>query len=112
MAGKSAKGKSRKSGATRKAVVTGSTRADTLFPVGRLNRYIKQGRYADRVGKSAGAFMAAVLDYLTGEILELAGNICAEAGRKTIAPKHINVGIRHDEELAKLIINTTISQGG
>jgi len=56
--------------------------------------------------------MASVLEYITAEILELAGNVCEEEGKKTIQPRHINVGIRSDEELSKLMTLTTISQGG
>ena len=92
--------------------VSANTKAGTIFPVGRCNTMIRRGRYADRVGKSAGAFMAAILEYITAEMLELAGNVCEERGRKTIAPVHINLGVRHDEELAKLMSFTTISQGG
>jgi len=113
MAPKSTKGKARRSGSTKRAAtVSANVKAGTIFPVGRCNRYIKQGRYAERSGKSAGVFMAAVLEYITAEFLELAGNVCEEAGRKQITPKHINLGVRHDEELAKLMTLTTISQGG
>ena len=107
------KGKMRKSGhGTKRAPVSNNTRAGTIFPVGRCNRYLKTGRYAERVGGSAGVFMAAVLEYITAELCELAGNVCTESGRKQIMPKHINLGVRHDEELAKLMTMTTISSGG
>jgi len=92
--------------------VSASTRADTLFPVGRLNRMIKQGRYSDRVGSSAGAFMAAALEYITAEILELAGDLCQQDKKKTLMPRHINLGIRSDEELSKLVGNIQITEGG
>ena len=96
----------------RTKAISGNVKAGTIFPVGRCNTLIRQGRYSDRVGKSAGAFMAAVLEYITAEMLELAGNVCDEGGKKRITPKHINLGVRHDEELAKLMTLTTISQGG
>ena len=35
-----------------------------------------------------------------------------ESGRKIIAPKHINLGVRADAELNKLMTNIVISQGG
>lgn len=109
MPGKTKSTKQRRSqGGARKAAVTKSKKAQTLFPVGRLNRYMKQGRFTERLGGTAGAFMAAVLEYLTAEILELAGDLCTEDGMKTIKPKHINLGIRSDIELAKLVANTQI----
>ena len=99
---------SKKGGKVRSA----STRAGTLFPVGRLNRLLKHGRFASRNSSSAGAFMSGVLEYLTAEIIELAGNICAQHKKKTIGPKHLNLGIRSDEELSKLMAEVTIASGG
>ena len=56
--------------------------------------------------------MAAVLEYITCEILELAGNAAEEHGKKTIAPRHLQLAVRNDEELAKLMAATMISNGG
>ena len=103
----------RKSGkTTRKAPVTQSKRCDLIFPVGRMTRYIKEGRHADQVGVGAGIFTAAVLEYLTCEILELAGNAAEEHKKKTIAPRHIQLAIRNDEELNKLMAKASIAEGG
>ena len=107
-----AKNGSRRKSATKSKIVSGSARAGTLFPVGRLNRLLKAGRYSDRMSSSAGAFMAGVLEYLTAEIIELAGNICEQHKKKTIAPKHMNLGVRSDDELSKLMVEVTIAQGG
>ena len=52
---------------------SGSSRAGLIFPVGRLSRMLRQGRYAARVGGGAGVFMAGVLEYLTLEMLDMAG---------------------------------------
>ena len=87
--------------------VSNSTRAGTMFPVGRCNRYLKQGRYAERHGASAGAFMAAVLEYLTAEALELAGAECTNGKMKTIQPKHVNLAFRSDAELGQLMASAT-----
>ena len=56
--------------------------------------------------------MAAVLEYLSCEILELAGNAATEAGKKTIQPRSLQLALGNDDELNKLICSTTISQGG
>ena len=56
--------------------------------------------------------MAAVLEYIVCEILELAGNAAEEHGRKTIAPRHLQLAVRNDEELAKLMSQTMMSAGG
>ena len=102
----------RKSASKKGGKVSASARAGTLFPVGRMNRLLKQGRFSARQSSSAGCFMAGVLEYLTVEILELAGNVCEQHKKKTIAPKHLNLGVRSDDELSKLMSEVVISQGG
>ena len=51
-----------------------SSRAGLQFPVGRIHRFLRKGNYAKRVGAGAPVYMAAVMEYLAAEILELAGN--------------------------------------
>merc|ERR1712039_41000 len=100
-----AKGKGKKS-------TTKSTRAGLTFPVGRLTRFLKIGSYAKRISIGAGIFLTAVLEYLTAEIVELAGNACRDNKRKTINPRHLTLAIRNDEELSKLFSNVVIPNGG
>uniref|UniRef100_A0A8C4VI66 Histone H2A n=1 Tax=Gopherus evgoodei TaxID=1825980 RepID=A0A8C4VI66_9SAUR len=59
-----------------------SLRAGLQFPVGRVHRLLHKGNYAELVGAGALIYMAAVLEYLTAEILELAGN-AARDNKKT-----------------------------
>lgn len=60
-----------------------SSRAGLQFPVGRIHRLLRKGNYAERVGAGAPVYMAAVLEYLSVEILELAGN-AARDNKKSI----------------------------
>ena len=61
-------GRGAKAGAARKKSVTKSTKAGLQFPVSRLARYLKKGRYAQRVGSGAPVYLAAVLEYLAAEV--------------------------------------------
>ena len=99
----------RSSQGTRKKPVSNSAKIGLIFPVGRVGSYLKKGRYSERFGKGGAIFLAAVLEYITCEILELAGNACHEHGRKTIAPRHLQLAVRNDEELAKMMSATMIS---
>jgi len=89
-----------------------SHRAGLTFPVGRLRRHLHDGQYAKRVGIGAPVYLAAVLEYLTAEILELAGNASRDLKKVRIIPRHIMLAIRNDEELNKLLSDVTISSGG
>ena len=111
MAGKAARG-SKRTGKAKAASVTGSTRAGLIFPVGRMCRKLKQGRFSTRVGRGGGVFMAAALEYLTMEIIDLAGQCADEHKKKTIQPRHIQLAVRNDEELNKLLAAAQLSQGG
>eukprot|EP01023_Acetabularia_acetabulum_P068652 TRINITY_DN976_c0_g2_i12.p2 TRINITY_DN976_c0_g2~~TRINITY_DN976_c0_g2_i12.p2 ORF type:complete len:136 (-),score=38.10 TRINITY_DN976_c0_g2_i12:43-450(-) len=95
-----------------KKQVSRSSKAGLAFPVGRIARYLKKGKYADRIGAGAPVYMAAVLEYLTAEILELAGNAARDNKKSRIVPRHIQLAIKNDEELSKLLSGVTIAAGG
>merc|ERR1719465_66714 len=92
--------------------VSRSARAGLQFPVGRIARQMRQGRHAARVGAGAPVYLAAVLEYLAAEVLELAGNAARDNKRSRIIPRHIQLAVRNDDELARLMANTTIAAGG
>jgi histone H2A len=92
--------------------VSRSQRAGLQFPVGRLGRYLREGRYAERIGAGAPVYLAAVLEYLCAEILELAGNAARDNKKQRIIPRHLQLAIRNDEELNKLLHDVIIVSGG
>ncbi|VFV25811.1 histone h2a type 1-e-like [Lynx pardinus] len=103
-------GRGKQGGKARAKAKTRSSRAGLQFPVGRVHRLLRKGNYAERVGAGAPVYLAAVLEYLTAEILELAGTAASKKTR--IIPRHLQLAIRNDEELNKLLGRVTIAQGG
>lgn len=91
--------------------VSKSKKAGLQFPVGRLKRYIKD-RSKLRVSGTSAVYVAAVLEYLAAEVLELAGNVARKHQKKRITARHIMLAIRDDEQLDKFVGKATVIAGG
>ena len=99
-------------GKTAKKAVTKSAKAGLQFPVGRVARYLRVGKYATRIGAGAPVYLAAVLEYMAAEVLELAGNAARDNKKSRIIPRHITLAVRNDEELNKFLSGVTVAAGG
>lgn len=111
MSGKAGKGAAGR-GKTKGVAQSRSKKAGLQFPVGRIHRLLRQGRFAGRIGSGAPVYLASVMEYLAAEVLELAGNAARDNKKTRIVPRHIQLAVRNDEELNKLLHGTTIVQGG
>ncbi|XP_078415341.1 histone H2AX-like [Cetorhinus maximus] len=81
--------------------------ASLQFHVGSIHRLLHEGHYAERVRGGASVYLAAVLKYLTAEILQLASNAAWGLGQQGDP-----VAIHNDEEPNKMLGGVTIAQGG
>uniref|UniRef100_A0AAF5PIR8 Histone H2A n=1 Tax=Wuchereria bancrofti TaxID=6293 RepID=A0AAF5PIR8_WUCBA len=89
-----------------------STRIGLNFPVSHIRRSLRNGNYSDRIGATAPVYLAAVIEYLTAELLQLAGYEAHESETRQINPRHLQLAIRNDNELNTLLSDVTIAQGG
>ena len=89
-----------------------SDRAGLQFPVGRVHRLLRKGLYGKRIGSKAPVYLAAVLEYLTAEVLELAMNTARDNKRLRVTMRHLQLGVRNDEEFNALLGGVTIANGG
>ncbi|XP_004850135.1 histone H2A-beta, sperm [Heterocephalus glaber] len=99
MAGKKRRQNSSK---PRKQAVSRSTRAELQFPVSRVERCLREGGYAHRLGSSTPVFLAGVLKYLRANILDLAGKEAQGKRKKCIAPQHLETAMENNQHLRPL----------
>lgn len=100
--------KSNKKASSKKSV---SAKAGLIFPVGRVGSLLRRGQFARRVSASGAVYMAAVLEYLTAELLELTVKATKDV-KKRLNPRTMTLAVRHDDELGSLLQNVTVSRGG
>ena len=56
--------------------------------------------------------MAAVLEYIVAEVLELAGNAAKANKKMRIIPRHIQLAVGNDDELNSFFGSAIIAAGG
>ncbi|KAM8927906.1 histone H2A type 1-F-like [Pelodytes ibericus] len=78
------------------------------FSVTRVHNHLRRVTYSSRVGSLASVYLAAVLQYLTSEILQVATSAAGPA--RHIFPKHLQFAVRNDEELGRLFGPVIISR--
>ncbi|CAG5122719.1 unnamed protein product [Candidula unifasciata] len=94
-------------------IIPRSARAGVFFPITRLWRGLRRvTHHRYRISEGAPVYLAAVIDYLVAEVMELAGNAAREFKRARITPRHIFLAIANDEEVHQFLKHVTIAQGG
>ena len=69
---------------------TQSSRAGLVFPVGRIGRYVRtKSSWTGNVSATAPVYIAAVMEFLCAELLEISGLECKHAKKRIIKPEHI-----------------------
>ena len=76
--------------------------------MGRIHGILRKGPYASRIGSYVPVYLAAVLEYLAAEILELAGI----AVRDKFLPRHVLLAVKNDSELGRLFEGVVIRGWG
>mmetsp|Transcript_1355 Transcript_1355/g.4873 ORF Transcript_1355/g.4873 Transcript_1355/m.4873 type:complete len:246 (+) Transcript_1355:177-914(+) len=88
-----------------------SSKAGLQFPVGRVKTALKK-KLRCRIGRGAPIYLAAVMEYMVAEVLELSGNAARDNKKVRIIPRHILLALLNDEELNKFCRNVCIVEGG
>mmetsp|Transcript_82416 Transcript_82416/g.167042 ORF Transcript_82416/g.167042 Transcript_82416/m.167042 type:complete len:174 (-) Transcript_82416:141-662(-) len=106
------KSKDKTGGAKKSGGEKRKKKGNLVFPVHRFAKQLKRGGYCRRLAGGASIYLTAVIEYITAEILELAGNAAKDQKKNRIIPRHIQLAVRNDEELNKYMGQVTISGGG
>ena len=64
------------------------------------------------LSEAAAVYLAAVLEYMVAELLELGGNAARNERSSTIFARHLAQAVRNDEELARMTTHVAIRGGG
>lgn len=98
----------------RKKRISRSQKAGLMFPVGKVHRLLRN-RLCKRISKYSAVYLTAVLEYLTAEILEMAGNAAKDFRKNRISPRHLFLAFAQDSELddlTKRFSRKTLSSAG
>lgn len=82
------------------------------LPIHKFAKALRGQSHTRRVGGGTAVMLTSIIEYVTSEILELAGNTAKEGGKIRIVPKHIQQAVRTDEELNKYFADVTIAGAG
>jgi histone H2A len=89
-----------------------SARCDLTFPVARVLSSMRKTTSTKRTSQSAAVYLAAVMEYLVAEVIEVSGNKTKDLDMKRIRPRHVQLAIRTDDALDKFLDAVTIASGG
>ena len=70
-----------------------------IFPITRITRFMREMHSNYRYSQQSGVSMAACLEYIVKEILDLSVECCKEHGRKRLKSEDIREAIRKDPAL-------------
>ncbi|XP_075707200.1 histone H2A-IV-like [Rhinoderma darwinii] len=99
-------------GKSRATARSRTSRAGLKFPVGCIHRFLRKLRYDRRFSADAPVFLAAVMEYMTAEILFGAGFAARHRNSHRIIPRHLQLAMHRDVELDQLLKNVIVAQGG
>ena len=90
---------------------SGAARAGLQFSVGRARRILK-AFHSGPIGRGAPVYLAAVIEYIVAEVMELSGNAARDNKRVRVTNRHLELAVHNDEELHRLFKHVTFASGG
>lgn len=89
-----------------------SSRANLIFPVGRIHKLLSRGLYSKRVGVSAAISLAAALEEVAARILGESIKIMHHDKKSRITTRHILYALENDISMKELFHRFVLTQAG
>ncbi|KAM4817876.1 histone H2A-beta, sperm-like [Thomomys bottae] len=83
---------------SKKNPMSRSARAELQFPVSRVDRFLREGNYAQRLSSSTPVFLTGILEYLVSNILDLAGKEARRNGKTRITRDHVKMVLESQKQ--------------
>ncbi|XP_069895491.1 histone H2A-Bbd type 1-like [Dipodomys merriami] len=83
---------------SKRRAMTRSARAELQFPVSRVDRFLREDKYAQRLCSLTPVFLTGILEYLVSNILDLAGKEARRNGTTCITPEHVKMVVENQKE--------------
>jgi histone H2A len=97
---------------TKKNRITKSKRAGLIFPVKRIHNQMKSLMPGKKILTDSSIKLAAVLEYLVAELLDVSGIQTFETKMSVIKPRHIFLATQNDNDFKKVFKRVSISESG
>lgn len=93
----------------KKAPVSKSTRLGLTLPIARIEKTMRASRIAGRrVGGTASTYATAALENVIDTIVKAAIDEAQTQNGKQLLPRHIQLAVSHNDELAKLFVGVSM----
>lgn len=91
----------------------GRTRkAGLCIPIHAVRKRIRASRYSSRISKNIEAFLAGVVEYVIGQVMEVANEAADDTKRIQITSRCVQLGLDKDQALRSLFSKSQFAQGG
>lgn len=101
--GEPSTGREAKAKKSRSSRSSRSSRAGLLFPVSRIDRQLRRGQFAECFGAGTPVYLAAVLQWVTHEAMDMAGRISKKSNQQCISPCHLWMAVKNSSVLKHLL---------
>ena len=73
------------------------------FSVSAVRRCMRDGKYSEKIEIGAAIYLTAVLEYLAGDVMCLAGEVAKGKKKDRINPRDLQIAFRNSDELNQVL---------